>query len=67
MDTPIDIITTASTHDIKMVTEVIDNIMSNDLLYSPQKKEEKIEESSIIIYVFDRAYNSKSVKQEIIK
>ena len=66
MDTLIDIVTTASTHDIKMVTEVIDNIMSNDLLYSPQKRRKNRRKQYHHLF-FDRAYNSKSVKLEIIK
>jgi DDE family transposase len=42
------VITSANTHDIKVVTEVIDNIVINGILYHLVQNEE---ENSISIYV----------------
>ena len=59
------VITSASTHDIKAVTEVIDNAVikrPTSIVIQLQKTETTKQHLCL-----DKAYNSKSVKQEIIK
>jgi putative transposase len=60
------VITPASTHDIKAVTDVMDNAVVN----KPQPTSPAITTKSKTIQqhlCLDRAYNSKAVEQEIIK
>ena len=55
------VITSASTHDIKAVTDVIDNSVIKQPFVSTKPKEEMRQES-IIHLCLDRAYNSKSIE-----
>ena len=59
------VISSASTHDIKAVTDVIDNAVLNRPSESSfiKKKKRKL----YYHLCLDRAYNSKSIEQEIIK
>jgi transposase len=61
------IITSASTHDIKAVTEVIDNTIIKRITLSSRSKGRKRRRKQYQHLCLDRAYNSKSVKHEIIK
>ena len=61
------VITSASTHDIKVVTEIIDNVVVKRPNLSSFKKERRGRRKQYQHLGFDRAYNSKSVKQAIIK
>ena len=61
------VITSASTHDIKVVTEIIDNVVVKRPNLSSFKKERRGRRKQYQHLCFDRAYNSKSVKQAIIK
>jgi transposase len=62
------IISSASTHDIKAVTDVIDNsIIKRTFVSRKPKKEKKQRRWQYHHLCLDRAYNSKSIAQEIIK
>ncbi len=62
------VITSANTHDIKAVTEVIDNtVIKRTTLSSRSKGRRRRRRKQYQHLCLDRAYNSKSVKQEIIK
>ncbi len=61
------VITSASTHDIKAVTEVIDNTVIKRTTLSPRSKGRRRRRKQYQHLCLDRAYNSKSIKQEIIK
>lgn len=60
------VITSASTHDIKAVTRVIDNAVLNrpSLSFFPNNSRRKLYYQHLCL---DRAYSSKLVKHEIIK
>jgi transposase len=57
------VISSANTHDIKLVTDVIDNTVVN----RPSPKSHNKKRNKHHHLCLDKAYNSKSVKQEIIK
>jgi hypothetical protein len=60
------VITSASTHDIKPVIDVIDNsVVKRPILSSFTKGRRKQQQQQHLC--LDRAYNSKFTKQEIIK
>src|SRR4051812_36783946 len=60
------VITSASTHDIKLVTDVIDNsIIKRTFVSGKSKKGMVIRKYHHLC--LDRAYQSKSIEQEIIK
>ena len=61
------IITSASTHDIKAVTDVIDNSVIKRTFVSSKPKEGMKQRSRHNHLCLDRAYQSKSIEQEIIK
>jgi transposase len=61
------VITSASTHDIKAVTEVIDNTVIKRITLSSRSKGRKTRRKQCQHLCLDKAYNSKSVKHEIIK
>ena len=61
------VITSASTHDVKLVTNVIDNTLirkPTSLYISKERKRKQQQQQHLCL---DRAYNSKSTEQEIIK
>ena len=58
------VITSAKTHDLKAVTNVIDNSVIKQPFVSNKPKGRKHRKHNHIC--FDRAYQSKSIKQEII-
>ena len=62
------IISSASTHDIKLVTDVIDNLVIKQTFVSnkPKKgiKQRRWKHNHLCL---DRAYQSKAIKREIIK
>jgi IS5 family transposase len=58
------IISSASTHDIKAVTNVIDNSVIKRAPVLDKPKERRQEKHNLCL---DKAYQSKSIKQEIIK
>ncbi|MER5175185.1 MAG: IS5 family transposase [Candidatus Nitrosocosmicus sp.] len=55
----------ASTHDVKLVTDVVDNAVIKRHISSPKTKDGRKRKQQHLC--LDKAYNSKSVKQEIIK
>ncbi len=60
------VISSASTHDIKLVTDVVDNIVIKrpiSLTKTTVERKRKLKKHLCI----DKAYNSKKVEQEIIK
>src|SRR5690242_18326005 len=57
-------ISSASTHDIKAVTDVIDNSVIKRVPVLDKPKEKRQKRHNLCL---DRAYQSKSIKQEIIK
>src|SRR3954452_5758472 len=62
------IITSASAHEIKTVTDVIDNAVLNrpsELSYKKKKTRRKYSQQQHLC--LDRAYSSKSTEQKIIK
>ena len=59
------IITSASTHDIKAVTDVIDNSISHRISKSSFIKKKR--SRSFRHLCLDRAYSSKSIENEIIR
>ena len=61
------VITSANTHDIKAVIEVIDNSAINRITLSSRSKGRKRSRKQYQHLCLDRAYNSKLVKHEIIK
>ena len=61
------IITSASTHDIKAVTDVIDNSVIKRTFVSSKPKEGMKQRSRHNHLCLDRAYQSKSIEQEIIR
>ena len=64
------VIAPASTHDIKAVTEVVDNtVIGQPVLCSPltEKRRKRVRSCLQQHLCFDRAYNSISVKHEITK
>ena len=60
------VISSASTHDIKLVTDVVDNVVikrpSSNKTKTTKKKKKKTSTS-----MFDKAYNSEPEEQELIK
>ena len=58
------IISSASTHDIKAVTDVIDNLVIKQTFVSKPKKGMKQRPRHNHLYL-DRAYRSKPIEQEI--
>jgi DDE family transposase len=60
------VITSANTHDIKAVTDVIDNAVIKQQQPTPSNLSTKIKAIKQHLCL-DRAYNSKAVEQEIIK
>ena len=58
------VITSASTHDVKIVTEVIDKVVVKRPISSSFTKERRRKYMHLCL---DRAYNSKLVEQQIIK
>ncbi len=62
------IIKSASTHDVKAVTDVIDNVIVKRPTLSSFTKERRRDRRKQYQHLcLDRAYNSKSVKQATIK
>ena len=64
---PSAVITPASVHDIKAVTDVIDNSVNKQLmssLYTIKKKEKKTVSKHLCL---DRVYSSKSIENKIFK
>ena len=59
------VISSASTHDIKLVTDVIDNVVVKRS--SPSTKCNSSRKRRLQHLCLDKAYNSKTVKQAIIK
>jgi transposase len=59
------IISSASTHDIKLVTDVIDNSVIKRTFVSNKPKKGKRQKHNHLC--LDRAYQSKQIEQEIIK
>ena len=59
------VISSASTHDIKLVTDVIDNVVFKRS--SPSTKCNSSRKRRLQHLCLDKAYNSKTVKQAIIK
>jgi len=60
------VITSANTHDIKAVTDVVDNTVIKRTALSSRSKGRRRRHKQQHLCL-DRAYNSKSVKQKIIK
>ena len=56
----------ASTHDIKLVTDVMDNVIVKRSLSSSTTKRNLSRRRKLQHLCLDKAYNSKTVKQEII-
>jgi len=61
------IISSASTHDIKLVTDVIDNSVIKRTFVSGKPKKGMKQRQKHNHICLDRAYNSKSTENEIIK
>jgi IS5 family transposase len=61
------VISSASTHDIKAVTDVIDNSVIKRTFVSSKPKEGMKQRREHHHLCLDRAYQSKSIEQEIIK
>jgi transposase len=61
------IISSASTHDIKVVTDVIDNSVIKRITLSSRSRGRKRSRKQYQHLCLDGAYNSKLVKHEIIK
>jgi IS5 family transposase len=62
------VISSASTHDIKLVTDVVDNSVITQHSSSCQTKKYKIRKRKQKQHLcLDKAYNSKTINQEIIK
>ena len=59
------VISSASTHDIKLVTDVMDNVVVKRS--SPSTKCNSSRKRKLQHLCLDKAYNSKTVKQAIIK
>jgi transposase len=61
------VISSASTHDIKLVTDVIDNVVVKRSLSSSSSTKRKLSRKRKLQHLcLDKAYSSKTVKQEII-
>lgn len=58
------VISSASTHDIKLVTDVVDNAVIKRHISSPKTKE--VGKRKLQHLCLDKAYNSKGIEQEII-
>ena len=61
------IISPASTHDIKLVTDVIDNLVIKQTFVSNKPKKGMKQRRQYHHLCLDRAYRSKLIEQEIIK
>ncbi len=57
------VISSASTHDVKLVTGVVDNAVVKRHILSPKTKDGRKRRQHLCL---DKAYNSKTAKQEII-
>ena len=60
------VISSANTHDIKLVTDVMDNVIVKLSLSSSTTKRNLSRRRKLQHLCLDKAYNSKTVKQEII-
>jgi IS5 family transposase len=64
------VISSASTHDIKLVTDVVDNsivITQPSSSYQTKKYKIRKRKRKLQHLCLDKAYNSKTINQEIIK
>jgi hypothetical protein len=61
------IISSASTHDIKLVTNVIDNSVIKRTFVSSKSKKGMKQRSEYHHFCLDRAYQSKPIENEIVK
>ena len=61
------VISSASTHDIKAVTNVIDNLVVKRTFVSDKSKEGMRRRCKYLHLCLDRAYQSKPIEQEIIR
>jgi len=64
------VISSANTHDVKLVTDVVDNSVitqSSSSSYPTKKYKIRKRKRKLQHLCLDKAYNSKTVKQEIIK
>ena len=65
---PLSVVTSsASTHDIKLVTDVMDNVIIKRSLSSSTTKRNLSRKRKLQHLCLDKAYNSKTVQQAIIK
>jgi putative transposase len=61
------VISSASTHDIRRVTDVMDSVIIKRSLSSSLTKRDLSRKRKLQHLCLDKAYNSKTVKQEIVK
>ena len=60
-------ISSASTHDIKLVTDVVDNVVIKQRLRQQSSHKPKLRRRRLQHLCLDKAYNSEPEEQELIK